>query len=197
VVDPLPWPLAPLLGLVLAALPGQQPVDDGSTSRAFPVRGDVDYSRHHHDYPATDVFAGCGARVVAAVDGTVLEVGRSDEWDPSVDRGSRRGGKFVSVAGADRVRYYLSHLASVSPEIRAGAAVSAGQRLGRVGRTGSARGTPCHVHVGLSPVCGGSGEWRVRRGVVPPYRFLRSWQDGGSAAPGAAARSWRAEHGCP
>ena len=40
----------------------------------FPVTGRVSYGPFHHDYPATDIFGRCGARVVAPADGVVLEV---------------------------------------------------------------------------------------------------------------------------
>jgi peptidoglycan LD-endopeptidase LytH len=193
VADPVSWPVGALVAMMLAAAP---------VDHAFPVLGETDYARFHHDYPATDVFAGCGAGVVSPVDGTVLEVGRRDRWDPVADRGGRRGGKFVSVEGRDGVRYYLSHLAGVrGPALtrEPGARVGAGTPLGRVGRTGSARGTPCHVHVGLSPVCEGTGDWRVRRGAVPPFRFLRSWERDGprGVSPGSAVSAWTERHGCP
>jgi murein DD-endopeptidase MepM/ murein hydrolase activator NlpD len=167
--------------------------------RAFPVAPGVraDFADAHHDYPATDVFARCGAPARSPVDGVVLEVGRVDRWDPATDRGRQRGGKFVAIHGDDGVRYYLSHFARVRPGLRAGDRVRAGGRIARVGSTGSARGTACHVHVGLSPVCRGTGEWRVRRGVVSPYPYLRSWQDGGNRSPAAAVARWKTRHGCP
>nr|MDQ4008385.1 hypothetical protein [Actinomycetota bacterium] len=34
-------------------------------SYVFPVRGRTSYSRAHHDYPATDMFARCRTRTVA------------------------------------------------------------------------------------------------------------------------------------
>jgi len=173
------------------AAPAAAPVD-----RAFPVRGPASYASVHHDYPAADVFAPCGRPAVSPVDGVVRELSRSDRWDPVTNRGDRRGGRFVSIEGDDEVRYYLSHFAGIHPELRVGDRVSAGQRIARVGSTGSAQGTPCHIHVGLSPVCRGVGEWQVRRGVVSPYRFLRSWERGGDRSPRAAVAAWEDRHGC-
>lgn len=166
-------------------------------AREFPVRGAAGYGRYHHDYPATDIFAGCGRRVVAPVDGVVLELRRRDRWDPASNRGGQRGGKFVSIRGDDRVRYYLSHLSGIRGLVEPGDRVRAGEHLAWVGRTGSARGTPCHVHLGLSPVCPAFGDWAVRRGVVAPYRFLRSWEEGGTRSPRRDVRSWQEQHGCP
>lgn len=193
-----------ILALVASLLMALQPAPpDAGTSaprpveRAFPVRAQTDYAAAHHDYPATDVFAACGSVAVSPVDGAVLELSSRDRWDPATDRGADRGGLFVSVEGDDGVRYYLSHFARLVPGLRGGDRLRAGERIGRVGRTGSARGTPCHVHVGLSPVCGGTGEWRTRRGVVSPYPFLRAWEDGGRRSPRAAVAAWQHRHGCP
>ncbi|HEX3258110.1 MAG TPA: M23 family metallopeptidase [Pseudonocardia sp.] len=162
----------------------------------FPVTGRVSYGPYHHDYPAADIFGRCGARVVAPADGTVLEVGRRDRWDPATDRGADRGGRFFSIAAAGGVRYYGSHLWTVRPRLRAGTTVRAGDPLGRVGHSGDARGIACHLHFGISPVCRGTGDWRVRRGVVAPYPFLRSWQRHGHRSPAAAVHRWQARHRC-
>ena len=184
--------VASLLLAVAPSTSAAAPVD-----RDFPVRGATSYGRAHHDYPATDIFASCGRRAVSPVDGVVLELSRRDRWDPSSNRGAQRGGKFVSIRGRDGVRYYLSHFAGIRKLVQPGTRVHAGQHLAWVGRTGSARSTPCHVHVGLSPVCEGTGQWWIRRGVVRPYRFLRSWEQGGNRSPAGAVAAWKREHGCP
>jgi murein DD-endopeptidase MepM/ murein hydrolase activator NlpD len=168
-------------------------------ANVFPVKApaaQIRYGRAHHDYPATDIFAPCGSVVVAPATGRIAEVSTRDAWSSSSDDGGDRGGLSFSLAGADGVRYYGSHLATLTPAARAGAAVTAGQTLGTVGRTGSARGTPCHLHFGLSPVCG-PGDWWTRRGVVAPFAYLRAWQRGTQRSPVAAVRAWKAEHGCP
>lgn len=189
------WALA--VGWLLAVHP-IAPATVGSVepSRAFPVVAQVSYTPYHHDYPAADVFARCGSRVVAPVDGTVLEVARTDRWNPATDRGADRGGRSFSIRGRDGVRYYGSHLRTVAPGLRPGVPVRAGDPVGRVGNSGDARGIACHLHFGISPVCRGTGDWRVRRGVVPPYRYLRSWQLGGNLSPAPAVRRWHARHGC-
>lgn len=153
---------------------------------SFPIRplAGVSYGHVHHDYPATDIFAPCGAEVVAVVDGTVSEVSRTDRWDPKVNDGATRGGLSISVVGADGVRYYGSHLSEVSAGLSPGTPVRAGDPIGRVGKTGDARSTPCHLHFGISPPCG-TGDWQVRRGVLYPWKVLDSWRAGGQASPSA------------
>ncbi len=190
--------LALVASWLLAVLPAVPAAPAPATPKhAFPVRGAASYSAAHHDYPATDVFAGCGSRALSPVDGTVLELSRRDRWDPASDRGWQRGGRFVSIGGDDGVRYYLSHFAGVRREVRVGERVRAGEHIAWVGRTGSARSTPCHVHVGLGPICRGTGEWWIRRGVVAPYPYLRGWERGGDRSPRAAVRAWTERHGCP
>jgi murein DD-endopeptidase MepM/ murein hydrolase activator NlpD len=161
----------------------------------FPLRGcRSDFSRGHHDYPATDIFAPRGCAVVAPVAGRIDEVTTSDRWTPASDRGGDRGGLSVSVVGVDGVRYYGSHLSALAGGVRPGVRVEAGQLLGRVGNTGSARVTQSHLHFGLSwPT--GPGIWWVRRGVVDPYPYLTSWRGGGQRSPVAAVRAARTRAG--
>jgi peptidoglycan LD-endopeptidase LytH len=167
-----------------------------AVQRVFPVRGETSYGFAHHDYPATDIFADCGTRVVAPVAGTVLEVSRTDHWDPSTNQPADRGGKSFSIAGIDGVRYYGSHLRSLAGRVQPGAQVRAGQPLGRVGHTGNAAYTSCHLHFGISPICRGHDDWWIRRGVIRPYRFLRSWESGSTRDPRPAVVRWTRHHGC-
>lgn len=108
--------------------------------------------------------------------------------------GQDRGGLAVSVVGVDGVRYYGSHLGSIASGVRPGLQVRAGQLLGRVGSTGSARGLAAHLHFGISwrtP----PGIWWVRRGAVTPWPYLDSWRAGGSRSPAAAVLALRARLG--
>jgi murein DD-endopeptidase MepM/ murein hydrolase activator NlpD len=162
-------------------------------THVFPVDplDGVSYGREHHDYPATDIFAPCGAAVLAPTVGVVDEVGRQDAWDPAIDDPATRGGRSVSLVGDDGVRYYGSHLQDIGQELEAGARVTAGQRLGTVGRTGNAAATPCHLHFGLSPPRG-PGDWEVRRGVVWPWPYLDAWRAGGALSPAGEIADWAA-----
>jgi murein DD-endopeptidase MepM/ murein hydrolase activator NlpD len=149
------------------------------------------YPRAHHDYPATDLFAACGTTVVSPTAGTVQELSRKDTWDPKINHGATRGGLYVSIVGTDGVRHYLSHFKSIESGIATGTVVAAGQRLGTVGRTGSARDTPCHIHYGISPPCG-TGDWEVRRGVVWPWPYLDAWKAGTDKSPRKEVAAWAA-----
>jgi murein DD-endopeptidase MepM/ murein hydrolase activator NlpD len=162
----------------------------------FPVKAsNVAFHPTHSKYPATDIFADCGEPAVATTSGVVLEVSLKDVYVEGSPDGPNNGGLSVSLLGDDGVRYYGSHLSKVLDGIRAGARVSAGQQLGKVGHTGNASGV-CHLHYGISPPCAKVGDWKVRRGVVWPYTFLASWRKGGQKNPGPAMRAWRNKHHC-
>ena len=152
----------------------------------FPVAGcEVNYARAHHDYPATDILAKAGCAFVAPIDGVIDEVNRVDTWSGKVNAGITRGGLSVSLIGVDGVRYYGSHLRSIYKTIEPGLQVKAGQRLGSVGATGSARGTAPHLHFGISwPTP--ADIWWVRRGAVLPWTYLDAWKAGKDLSPAKA-----------
>jgi murein DD-endopeptidase MepM/ murein hydrolase activator NlpD len=96
----------------------------------------------------------------------------------------------VSVIGADGVRYYGSHLSAIATGIQPGAAVSAGQLLGKVGKSGDAKYVASHLHFGISwPT--GPNVWWVRRGEVGPQPYLDAWRDGRQKSPAAAVTARR------
>ena len=152
----------------------------------FPVAGcEVNYARAHHDYPATDILAKAGCAFVAPIDGVIDEVNRVDTWSGKVNAGITRGGLSVSLIGVDGVRYYGSHLRSIYKTLEPGVVVKAGQRLGSVGATGSARGTSPHLHFGISwPTP--ADPWWVRRGAVLPWKYLDAWKAGKDLSPAKA-----------
>ncbi len=155
----------------------------------FPLRcTGYSYGHSHHDYPATDIFAPRGCLVVSPVSGVVDEITTVDTWSSTVNSGATRGGLSFSIVGVDGVRYYGSHLESLLPSVRPGVHVTAGQAIGRVGNTGSARGTTTHLHFGISwPT--GPGVWWVRRGEVYPWPYLDAWRAGVMSSPGPAVRA--------
>jgi murein DD-endopeptidase MepM/ murein hydrolase activator NlpD len=174
--------IAVSLSIVLAS--GQSAVAE--PKRVFPIEESkkcaVKYAQYHHDYPATDIITKKGCAFLAPIEGTVDEVSRKDRWSGKTNRGQDRGGLFVSIIGSDGVRYYGSHLSEVAVGIEPGVPVIAGQILGKVGDTGSARGTSPHLHFGLSwPT--EKGDWKIRRGALLPYKYLKSWQKGGNLSP--------------
>jgi murein DD-endopeptidase MepM/ murein hydrolase activator NlpD len=163
----------------------------------FPVADcKVNYARAHHDYPATDILAKKGCKFVSPIDGVVDEVNRTDLWSGKTNLGIDRGGLYVSVIGTDGVRYYGSHLRTIVKSIEPGVAVKAGQLLGTVGSTGSARGTSPHLHFGISwPTPSQSNVWWVRRGAVLPWKYLDAWNAGKDLSPVKAVAAQLAKVG--
>jgi murein DD-endopeptidase MepM/ murein hydrolase activator NlpD len=151
----------------------------------FPVAGcKVNYARAHHDYPATDILAKQGCKFVSPIAGVVDEVNRTDMWSGKTNLGPERGGLSVSIIGTDGVRYYGSHLRTIVKSIEPGVSVKAGQILGTIGSTGSARGTAPHLHFGISwPTPTQANVWWVRRGAVLPWKYLDAWNAGKDLSP--------------
>jgi murein DD-endopeptidase MepM/ murein hydrolase activator NlpD len=161
----------------------------------FPVADcAVDYAHAHHDYAATDILTTAGCKFVSPIAGTVDEVNRTDRWSGKTNLGIDRGGLYVSIIGVDGVRYYGSHLKSIPTSIQPGIVVTAGQLLGKVGATGSARGTHPHLHFGISwPTP--ADTWWVRRGEVLPWKYLDAWKKGKDLSPAMAVDALKAKVG--
>ena len=161
----------------------------------FPVADcAVNYAHAHHDYPATDILAKAGCKFVSPIDGVVDEVNRTDNWSGKTNLGIDRGGLFVSVIGTEGVRYYGSHLRTIVASIQLGVSVKAGQLLGAIGTTGSARGTSPHLHLGISwPTP--ADTWWVRRGEVLPWKYLDAWKKGKDLSPAKEVDARKAKVG--
>jgi murein DD-endopeptidase MepM/ murein hydrolase activator NlpD len=180
-----------------AGVPTGTPASPVTHTYVFPVKGKNGYSRGHHDYPATDIISPCGTDVVAVTDGVVLETSLVDTWDPKVNSGDSRGGLSISILGDDGVRYYGSHLGKIESTVNPGARVRAGQKIGEIGQSGDARVSVCHLHFGISPLCGGVADWWTRRGTVWPWSYLDAWKAGTPKSPVAEVKKWQDDHGCP
>ena len=155
----------------------------------FPVAGcTVTYSKYHHDYPASDIFAKKGCAFVSPIAGVVDEVNSVDKWSGKTNLGADRGGLSISIIGDDGLRYYGSHLSKIESSIVPGYKVATGEKLGEIGSTGSARGTKPHLHFGISYPTE-KGIWWVRRGVglekgkTSPWKYLQAWQTGKDLKP--------------
>ena len=155
----------------------------------FPVAGcTVTYSKYHHDYPASDIFAKKGCAFVSPIAGVVDEVNTVDKWSGKTNLGADRGGLSISILGDDGLRYYGSHLSKIEANIVPGYKVTTGEKLGEIGSTGSARGTKPHLHFGISYPTE-KGIWWVRRGVglekgkSSPWKYLQAWQVGKDLKP--------------
>lgn len=127
---------------ILPPLPGD--VLTGS-DHVFPIVGRHDFGgagadfgsgRSGHSHQGHDVFARCGAPLVAAHGGRVQQ-----------RKYHSAAGHYVVIdAAGSGTDYVYMHLAERSPFSR-GDAVATGQRIGAVGDSGNARG--CHLHFEL------------------------------------------------
>jgi murein DD-endopeptidase MepM/ murein hydrolase activator NlpD len=168
----------------------------GTTSYTMPVTDPVAAKDMvaTSGYPSRNLIAPCGVPALSPVDGTIDEINQVDNWpgnEPGGADGPYRGGLYLSIIGNDNVRYYLSSLGSIGPGIVPNQQVSAGQQVGTVGQTGSARaGSSCALHVGFSRPCQHtSGDWQIRRGQIDPLPYFQNWQSGGSLSPAASVAS--------
>jgi len=102
-----------------------------------------------------DITAGCGTHLVAARGGKVKKVG----YDPVLY------GYYVLIDGLKTSQdYFYAHLLAPPPVSRHDR-IHTGERVGRVGRTGNAATTPCHLHF----------EVRVHGRPVDPEPYLHRW----------------------
>jgi murein DD-endopeptidase MepM/ murein hydrolase activator NlpD len=149
----------------------------------FPVQNaKVTYGASHHDYPASDIFCPEGSDFVAVIDGMVDFISYTDTWSAKTNDPALRGGISIAIIGVDGNRYYGSHLTSISDGLVVGGQVKAGDFLGKTGKSGNARGTPPHLHFGISrPTT--PDDWRVRRGEMNPFVFLNAWRKGEALEP--------------
>ena len=181
--------LALLLAISLATPSWSAPI------YTFPISGcKTTYGKYHHDYPASDIKAKFGCAFVAPINGVVEDVSTKDRWSGKTNLGQHRGGLSISIIGDDGVRYYGSHLRSIPANIQPGVAVIAGDVLGAIGSTGSARGTAPHLHFGISwPTP--PDTWWVRRGEVLPWKYLDAWKKGKDLSPVKAVAARKAKVG--
>jgi septal ring factor EnvC (AmiA/AmiB activator) len=101
-------------------------------------------------HQGNDIFANQGVPVVAIQGGVVTRTN-------PVDQGL--GGITVTYRTGDGSEWYNAHLHTIADGIVPGVSVAAGQQIGTVGKTGNARTTPPHLHLGR----------RVNGSWVNPY----------------------------
>lgn len=108
--------------------------------------------RRHEGF---DVTAPCGTPLLAIRAGRVERAGH----DPDLY------GHYIEVDARDsRLDYFYAHLKAPATA-RRGDTVKTSERLGKIGLTGNATGTPCHLHV----------ELRRNGRVFDPEPKLRRW----------------------
>jgi len=104
-----------------------------------------------------DLFAPLGTPVLAAHDGTLVDVG----W-------SNIGGRQEWLQDTAGNLFYYGHLSAYAPVAKTGAQVHAGDVIGFLGDSGDAQGTAYHLHFEIHP----AGKW-----AVAPYAFVSAWLD--------------------
>ncbi len=87
-------------------------------------------------HKGVDVFAPVGSPVVAATSGIVVYLGEV-----------KYGGKVVLVLGAKWRLHYYAHLNEIN--VGCCSLLSAGDRIGTVGKTGNAKKNPPHLHYSI------------------------------------------------
>jgi murein DD-endopeptidase MepM/ murein hydrolase activator NlpD len=102
-----------------------------------------------------DITGDCGTPLLAARGGVVAKTG----YDPALY------GNYVLIDGAKTSQdTFYAHLIAPSP-LHDGERVRTAEELGRIGQTGNAAGTPCHLHF----------EIRVHGKPIDPEPSLRRW----------------------
>lgn len=130
--------------------------------RVFPVVGKYSYSndfgapRSQGSHQGNDIIGTIGMPLVSCVDGTISRLTRSE---------TGLGGIWIWITDARGNQYYYAHMDTISPELKAGSKVTAGQAVGTMGMTGDARGTVPHLHFEIRPNGGGS---------INPYSELKA-----------------------
>jgi murein DD-endopeptidase MepM/ murein hydrolase activator NlpD len=134
----------------------------------FPIPGSHSYREGEGEFGAArpgrihegkDVWAPCGARLLAARGGRVARTG----YDP------RLYGHFAVIDGrGTKADLFYVHLAG-PPSAREGERVRTGERIGRIGRSGNAQSVGCMLHLEIWP----SGFHKGN--PTNPEPHLRAW----------------------
>jgi murein DD-endopeptidase MepM/ murein hydrolase activator NlpD len=136
------------LALALAPAAAAQPSDFVPAlppEAVHPVDGQVGYGewaarfgnfRHGHVHAGQDTFAPAGTPLLAVRDAVVIEKGAGDG----------RGNYIALYSKGERETYVYLHLERPAP-VEIGDSVTAGQRVGRLGCTGSCFGDHLHFEV--------------------------------------------------
>lgn len=117
-------------------------------------------------HQGTDLLAHTGIELRSIEDGVVEQI-----------KNGSLGGLSVYLVGDSGARYYYAHLDSAEP-LADGERVYAGQRIGTVGDSGNATGSP-HLHIQWAP--GGGSDWQN------PFPLLDVLFGEGAAAEALAA----------
>jgi len=118
------------------------PPDNNNGAYTFPVAGYPKGSKISTHWGTgerggTDIFGARGTPIQSIGGGQVMSAG----YDPT-------GGNYVMIKGDDGRQYYYCHL-DQAPSVKSGQRVDSGQQIGALGDSGNAKGTGCHLHLGI------------------------------------------------
>lgn len=170
------------------------PGEETEETPVFPVKKVTKIKKALAMYDAADVFAPCGATVVAPFTGRVVATTNQNIWSQDTNHGPHRDGISVTLrTGTTHIMF--AHLTEVS--VSAGEEITAGTPIGTTGQSGNGNKIDCHTRVALSPSACNIDSWWIRRGAVDPVPFLKNWREGKIDHPSAATTTWLQENGCP
>jgi murein DD-endopeptidase MepM/ murein hydrolase activator NlpD len=140
-----------------------------TASKIFPVQGPFSFGgpdarfgvgRPGHIHQGQDITAAEGTPVVTPIAGTV-------HWTAYQEGGA---GYYVVIAGVDGRHYVFMHLQQGSIAVIKAAPVTAGQRIGLVGSTGSSTGPHLHFEIWVN------GWWASKASTpIDPLGELQAW----------------------
>ena len=150
-----------LISFLVLAAPALAAASPAHAAWVWPVDGDVitPYRNGMDPYASgqhrgIDIGASAGTAVVAATGGEVRFAGTAGS-----------SGLTISVRTSDGYDTSYLHLSSLA--VRAGASVSAGERIGAVGTTGTGSAAPPHLHFGVRDA-GTRHGYRDPLALLPP-----------------------------
>ena len=135
--------------LALAMCVGQVPAFAASTL-TWPVPASQSLNQGYHDGNAIDVGGSQGTTIVAAMSGKVTKVCKCTKQHYRSSGDCNGFGTGLVILGDDGRAYQYAHMkaGSIPASIKVGTRVTAGQKIGCIGKTGNANGV--HLHYGVS-----------------------------------------------
>jgi murein DD-endopeptidase MepM/ murein hydrolase activator NlpD len=164
---PAPQPAPQPTGSAAAAAMGSLlvPVAGVSVSQLSDTFDDIRGGERRHE--ALDIAAPAGTPVIAAAEGRIEKLFRSDD-----------GGNTLYVRSADgQTLYYYAHLQAYAPGLEEGERVERGQTLGTVGSSGNADPAAPHLHFAVMRTAP-DAEWWEPATAINPYPLLAGEQLG-------------------
>lgn len=111
----------------------QQPVPGRQIVSPFGLR-QMPWEAHGRLHAGVDISAHAGELILAVADGVVVETGQNSSY-----------GRFVEVRHAEGLSSFYAHMGAVG--VAPGAALKAGDSVGRIGSTGTSTGPHLHLEI--------------------------------------------------